>query len=121
MVHECVGLVLQETKPDINAKVSQMMAPFNEHTSENGMWDWYEIGGRWDGCFGGKNSVLVKDYCDKARKNHLEHFLLPDGKWHSRKKWNGVDFIEDKNWFTTIQKLLEPYQDHYIVAVDFHW
>lgn len=37
------------TNEDVEAQVKALMAPYCEHDHDNGWWDWYEIGGRWQG------------------------------------------------------------------------
>ena len=36
-----------ETNTDFEKQIEQIMAPYSEEISEDGWWDWWQIGGRW--------------------------------------------------------------------------
>ena len=59
----------------------------------NAKWDWYEIGGRWDGYFDGANIINVKDY-DTAID--IEVYNARYKEW---KEWEGgKEFSIDENF-----------------------
>lgn len=110
-------------------------------------WDWFVIGGRWDGWiqeaerrddkggfnFGAEhhqschNSVKSSEYLASIRKdsNRTPFALVdPKGLWHESGKmgWFGCssDNKEEKKWADEIIALLEKYPDTIAVAVDCH-
>jgi hypothetical protein len=103
-------------------------------------WDWYVIGGRWNGVIAGKprdddqggfnfanefhqlseNVATVKD----AAVTECFAFVLPDEKWLAAGDmgWWGMvsnEASEDK-WNAALQELAAKYADHLIVGVDCH-
>lgn len=56
---------------DVERAVDDLMAPFSENVSENGWWDWHQIGGRWSGRLDG-----YKPHLDPA---NLETCLICGG------------------------------------------
>lgn len=48
-MHYHMEIVMPPTE-DVEAAIAQIMAPFDENTSErHAFWDWYVVGGRWSG------------------------------------------------------------------------
>lgn len=100
--------------------------PHNPHILSKTMmtggakWDWYEIGGRWDGEI--KNNVcpiseLPKDFTCFA-------IVTPDGEWHENGKmgwWAIVINPKDEiGWELEQAALFETYKDYIAVACDLH-
>jgi hypothetical protein len=109
-------------------------------------WDWWEIGGRWNGELitktGNKNEALLDDVLfDKMNERQIgtkEEFaekswstyavITPDGEWHEAGEmgWFGISYATpqqekefNKNWY---KNFIEPYlnSDYYIIIVDCH-
>lgn len=40
------------TRDEVEKYVEEAMAPFDENTSDDGWWDWWQVGGRWTGVWG---------------------------------------------------------------------
>lgn len=93
----------------------------------NGEWDWYRVGGRWDGWIVDNeqssnngfnfdkvhetienNSCTVKELTD----DNIPNSILVDDKWYSRDN--------SKNWHKKVKKLFEEYKNFLAVAVDCH-
>jgi hypothetical protein len=112
-------------------------------------WDWYVIGGRWDGWIQGTertspdggfnfgdehhqlklNSVLGDEYLAKLRKDgktYMPYSLVtPDGEWHQRGEmgWWGISSgdVPKDEWSEKVLKLVETHaKDVVAVAVDCH-
>lgn len=57
-IHFFAGVVIDPNETDIETAVAKAMAPHREFFSEaeddyGGVWDWYQIGGRWTGVWSG--------------------------------------------------------------------
>jgi len=107
-------------------------------------WDWYVIGGRWDGAiqnnprssdngfnFGDQhhqlqyNTIPVSDYLKICREDKGQYpfsIVLPAGQWCEKGKmgWFGITADEKSDWKETADKLLEKHQDCIAVGVDCH-
>lgn len=63
-------------------------------------WDWYEVGGRWDGCYFKGNRGTVKDFLSRLDKNGWNPtfaLVTSDGEWHAQAEmwWWAITF-DDK-------------------------
>ncbi len=101
--------------------------------NENSQWDWWTIGGRWEGFFKDishyENEGLVSDYLKALKKDPENYkvfaFVTPDGKWHEKGKMGWFGFSADNKaqdkWDEEIIKALKPYEKGYrAIAVDCH-
>ncbi len=96
----------------------------------SGYWDWYEIGGRWDGYIKGsrRNVISARALSKSPRlKDRLPYYVLkPDGKWleHERFFPEGLmgcfERKPDKKWLRDVRGALERYIDSRVVCVDIH-
>jgi len=98
-------------------------------------WDWYVIGGRWDGYFSANaesgDSDRYKDNID-GNVNYVYDILkedklpfaivTPDGQWLEKgiMGWFGTVSNADTDWPTRARNILSDYQDHFAVTVDCH-
>lgn len=100
-------------------------------------WDWYVIGGRWDGVFSEdkKRPAQTDPYEDNLHGNilrisdikpdHVYPFaLLSPMGWHERGKMlmfgESIDNKEGEVWEEEVQAVYNKYPDHYVVAIDCH-
>lgn len=105
-------------------------------------WDWYRVGGRWDGQmlgldtmndgqggfnFGKEFSTLKRNSCliDDMSPDFVPFaFVTPDGKWHEKGKmgWWAMTHGEQPQhaWDKEFQKALEKYPQSLAVLVDCH-
>lgn len=94
----------------------------------DGRWDWYEIGGRWDGYLDGQNVVRAGGLArDKTLKTHLPYFVLnPDGEWIERAPFDFVgnsvtsQAMPERVWLTKVREQLQRWPDYLVVCVDAH-
>ena len=107
------------------------------------LYDWYEIGGRWDSELKQFNGISNKiNLSTKYRNNSasintlLDHFntdpeknifnviIDREGGIHRGKEygWFGtsIDTVEFKEWQSMYEILLEDNTDHYVVSLDCH-
>lgn len=92
-------------------------------------WDWYEIGGRWDGYLTLKdgstvNLAEVADLVPEAIKSPFAYIDL-DGSWHEKGRmgWFGMaqDEAEQEVWDSEYLKWIQDLpKDTVLVAVDCH-
>lgn len=107
----------------------------------NSKWDWWIVGGRWDGLVSAKgqrrpssdggfnfepghnspyrNSCLVK----QLKPENIPFALVtPDSVWHEKGNmgWWGVVSNENADWNEVAHAILAAYPDHLIVGVDCH-
>lgn len=106
---------------------------YEEKRPVDGKWDWYRIGGRFDGCVTGapriddkrggfnfgnefetpeRNSAKVTDVIE-ANRDGCYSLLLPDGTWIDR---DG----DDAAWDNKRREILARHTDLFVVAVDCH-
>lgn len=92
-------------------------------------WDWYVIGGRWDGWINGKetSSESVADNtatADQAiARGKIPHAIItPDGEWHENGQmgWWAILLTENENWDSDARTILARYSGHRLVIVDAH-
>jgi hypothetical protein len=133
----------QYQKPDKNCPDCHGTGKEKSHYNPDSKWDWWRIGGRWDGIISniGKyresedngfnfdpyhedvknNSCLVRE----LKANHLPFAIItPDGEWHEKGQmgWWGVTHNEkeDDKWNKELFESLKEYKDDLIVGVDCH-
>lgn len=102
-------------------------------------WDWYRVGGRWDGYLTGESkrsdggynfhghdglngNVAPVSYV-LAEKKVPWAILTPDGEWHEKGKmgWWATSTGKKKGWPQAVSNILAPYADtHVVVAIDCH-
>ena len=88
-----------------------------------GYWDWYVIGGRWNGVLLGditfNKDGTVYDNCILCAKLVLDNIELPnaivtpDGEWHNFQPTLS-------GWAEYVRRILWHHAEHYAVAVDCH-
>ncbi|WP_437186697.1 hypothetical protein SH668x_000046 [Planctomicrobium sp. SH668] len=94
-------------------------------------WDWYVVGGRWDGWLHDRKSTGNRVADNSAPVPHVltnEKFpfvlITPDGQWHERGKmgwWAMATNEKDEAiWHEELRRLLQQYSDHHLVLVDAH-
>lgn len=104
-------------------------------------WDWYRIGGRWDGVirnihvesqdngfnFGSQHETLEMNTApiSDILKNEIVPFAIvtPDGKWHEKGTagWFGMSYDEKEDWSKIAKAIFEQYKDGHIgVGLDCH-
>jgi DNA-binding transcriptional MerR regulator len=92
-------------------------------------WDWYVIGGRWDGWINDKetsresvtdNTATTEEAIARGRIPHA--IITPDGQWHERGQmgWWAMLLTENEDWTSDAKALLASYPCHRLVIVDAH-
>ena len=94
-------------------------------------WDWYIVGGRWDGWLLDReaedeaiadNSAPVPQVIDQEKWTYA--LITPDGRWHERGKlsyWAHASHEKDEAvWHDELRQLLERYLDHHLILIDAH-
>lgn len=97
----------------------------------DGRWDWYEIGGRWDGFIkGAKRNVISTRALSKSP--HLKdsvpcYIVTPDGMWLEHERFFPDGFLSgrierkpDDQWLREVRESLEENADCRVVCVDIH-
>ncbi len=121
----------------------------HEHFNEQGQpistynpdskWDWYRIGGRWDGWitgneqesdggfnFGPDHETVANNIAttkQALKRGVIPHALItPDGQWHERGRmgWWANLITENENWEQEARELLAHYPRHRVVILDAH-
>jgi hypothetical protein len=103
-------------------------------------WDWYVIGGRWDGImcglpkiddkqggfnFGDQFHTLERNTCKVSKiKSKPFAILTPDGVCHERgeMRWFGYGDKEEQpnEWNKEAKKIFAKYPNHTAVSLDVH-
>jgi hypothetical protein len=92
-------------------------------------WDWYVIGGRWDGWINGKetsgesvadNTAPTEQAIARGKIPHA--IITPDGEWHENGQmgWWAILLTENENWDSDARAILTTYSGHRLVIVDAH-
>jgi hypothetical protein len=92
-------------------------------------WDWYVIGGRWDGWINDKqtsgesaidNTATTEQTLARGKIPHA--IITPDGEWHEhgRMGWWAVLLTENEDWDADARAILARYPGHRLVIVDAH-
>lgn len=99
------------------------------HTyNPDGKWDWYEVGGRWNGFLRG-NVRTAKSLLKSPRLEALlpHDFLTPDGTWHARARYVSTGWIKGhivhkpaRRWLDEFTTALAAWPHHRVVCVDRH-
>lgn len=146
-MHMFALVLVPEGTEDVAQAVANLLQPhykvYDDATETTvGWWDWYRIGGRWDGevqgvdrgkecvrcqandhaChYSNKHSQIKYNVAPVAEVGELKAFtvVVPEGVRH-RSTWDGNDFIEDKDWPRTLGTILLAHRDHIAVGVDYH-
>jgi hypothetical protein len=93
-----------------------------------GKWDWYEIGGRWDGFLPG-NVMAAQQLVKSKRLSQIlpNEFLDGHGVWHSRDRWVQEPYpfgriieMPKRRWSQRLEKSLRAHPQCDIVVVDIH-
>ncbi|TWT44942.1 hypothetical protein RAS1_13620 [Phycisphaerae bacterium RAS1] len=92
-------------------------------------WDWYVIGGRWDGWINDLETSRerIDDNIASTReaieRNKIPHAIItPDGEWHERGQmgWWGTLLTENENWDEQARCIFAGFPDERVVVVDAH-
>jgi hypothetical protein len=134
-------------KPDPDCEDCEDTGTYVSRYNPNSQWDWWKIGGRWDGVLFGEyresgdggfnfepghdlpehNSRPVKELLDHDGDGNVFYpYALVDleGKWHEKGEmgWWGIDSnVKDKEvWQEIVRKLYDRYPEAIGVLVDCH-
>lgn len=97
--------------------------------NQNAKWDWYEIGGRWDGELQSSDNASTNNnimrFSETDRAFEPAAVLLPNYEWVSpgRVGWFGTSSATDessKEFSIKYNELREQYSEHTVVLVDLH-
>jgi hypothetical protein len=94
----------------------------------DGKWDWYEIGGRWNGMLPGNSMAAGSLLRSPSLSKRLPHdFLTPDGEWHQRSQFHRDGFVggtwshkSERRWLEEFRQALSGHLQHLVVSVDRH-
>ena len=95
----------------------------------NSKWDWYVIGGRWDGWINNRDTRAEAVFDNSATteatiaRDKLPHAIItPDRQWHEhgRLGWWGTLLTEEENWNAEARAILARHPGHDVVIVDAH-
>jgi len=97
----------------------------------DGKWDWYEIGGRWDGYIpGSSRNVLSARALLRSRRFRkcLPYYLVtPDGRWLEHEDaplfaapTTPAQRRAERRWLAQVRRVLKEYIDRKVVCVDIH-
>jgi hypothetical protein len=102
--------------------------PLSTH-NRNSKWDWWVIGGGWDGWINGLETGEQR-VCDNvattqlaiARKKIPHAIITPGGTWHERGQvgWWGALLTETDDWDQQARDILSRYPDQRVVILDAH-
>jgi hypothetical protein len=108
-----------------------------------GKWDWYEIGGRWDGYLTGKTPPRDADESGPIEDNSMQAATLfknrklparlpaavvtPTGEWVEEEsfvtRYYGWFVVQrtKRDWLSVVRRILAAFPTHTVVCVDVHY
>jgi len=101
-------------------------------SSHDGRWDWYEIGGRWNGFIPGAphNTIQAGTLAKSSKlKNCLPNCMLtPQGEWIEQERcyfsadWKNMkhERMKRRDWTQFVREALQRWPDYEVVCVDIH-
>jgi hypothetical protein len=138
---EALSKMLKEEffKPDPECEDCHGSGKYMTTYNPNSKWDWWVIGGRWDGVIrslesiddgiGGfnfgpeyhmleRNTIVLRDIEDVTPYT----IITPDGKWHARGEmgWFGMSSHDKDDWEDVVKEIYELYSENIAVGVDCH-
>ena len=147
MTHFTVGIIVPPKIRNLKAYIAQQMAPYDENrtSARNSIdhlltrWDWYHIGGRWDGWitdnpqssdngfnFGKEHETVENNLATTEAAlagGKIPHAIVtPDGEWHERGEmgWFAVITHEREDWDEAARDILRRHPGHRIIILDAH-
>lgn len=127
-------------KPNPECEECKGTGLYKSTYNPNSKWDWWRIGGRWDGIIKnnpqesengfnfdskhetlGNNMILVKD----IKEDNIPFAIVtPEGEWieHGKMGWWGIvtDEKDKDNWKEIVKRVFEKYSDCIAVGCDLH-
>ena len=102
--------------------------PISTYNPES-KWDWYVIGGRWDGWINARetsgeaisdNLATTEEVLERGWIPHA--IITPDGQWHEHGEmgWWGIMLTENEDYQSEARVLLSQYPGHHIIILDAH-
>ena len=90
--------------------------------NEASKWDWYEIGGRWQGELSENNSPDVEFVRDIRKEFEPFAFVTPDYEWHERARmgWWATTTDDNDGFAEEWKSALKTYNNHVAVLLDCH-
>ncbi len=95
----------------------------------NSKWDWYVIGGRWDGWINDReasgetvlDNLATTEQALKRRKS-VHALVTPDGRWHEHGQmgWWGLMLTENPGWERRQRTILRQFPRHHLLILDAH-
>ncbi|MEQ8822774.1 MAG: hypothetical protein RIC14_00190 [Filomicrobium sp.] len=134
-------IVDQPTNEAVNAAMEPHREGYDSETDTGyGEWDWFRVGGRYDGYLvsdgemlrretkGGfnfgpahtdiaRNSVKVSDLPKDRRSIY---FFVVGKEWVAKESWDGETFKDNEDFEGQLSEALKQHPDKYVVVVDAH-
>jgi hypothetical protein len=125
-------------KYDPNCEDCHGTGTYRSTYNPDSQWDWWRIGGRWDGDMTGTphttdNGFNFSAECETIENNSCRikdikpdfipfAIVTPDGAWHEQGSmgWWGIVADEKDNWEKEAKNIFTQYPDHIAVLCDLH-
>lgn len=147
-MHFWVGVIIPN-QDNIQKDVEEILSPYDENGINNveTHWDWWVIGGRWNGVLKGNRNARFHIYDTEDNVVKISEFLglddidkrlgqtinkmlnktfaIPCAIVSAEEGWVERDDLKntfkDNEWDKHALKILQRYKDRYIVCVDCHY
>ena len=118
--NECYDYEARRYEPKMIAENGDLLSTYNPKSR----WNWYTIGGRWDGLLNAKYGISDNIvYVSEVDWNETIPFafITPDGEWHEKGKmgWFGIvtDKKKESDWETEFMEFVQSLGLNVVVTV----
>ena len=128
----------QVAECDVPIFVALMLEPYNVNLpivvgvypmNPRAEWDYWNVGGRWDGLISGHSNVYGEGLVAKWARNTVkvselpkdilpDVIVTPDGCWHDF--WNDTKNHEPDEWDSKARLIISQHSDSLAVVIDYH-
>lgn len=93
----------------------------------NSLYDWFELGGRWEGYFDDENYIKMSEYNELIKKDKFKmcsFFIDEKGDLHRDRNYGWwcsfTELMDAEVYLKEVECVLERNQDNYLYVVDCH-
>jgi len=122
--------LLPKAKPDKKCESCKGKGTYKSEYNPKSKWDWWVVGGRWNGHIKGKASTVasIANNLEKAGKIKAKNFpfalVTPEGEWVEQGSMGWFAMVANeksqKSWTKICQTIFKKYKDCDVIGIDCH-